>query len=91
MRNCFRVRSQVVLEIAAAFSVLAAPRVRLRITASEVNLNSVARYQSVVIYYGRPAYSRCGHYIIVLWFVMVALWNRADHYVFINVKKTVVL
>jgi len=30
--------------------------------------------------------SRCGHYILQLWilsfFLMVALWNRADHYNF---------
>ena len=26
--------------------------------------------------------SRCGHNISVLWFLMVAVWNRADHYIF---------
>ena len=25
--------------------------------------------------------SRCGHYIFIMWFLMVALCNRADHYI----------
>jgi len=27
--------------------------------------------------------TRRGHYIFVLFLLMVALWNRADHYIFI--------
>jgi len=28
-------------------------------------------------------WNRAGHYIFILWFLMVALWTRADHYIFI--------
>ena len=38
-------------------------------------------FLSFFLLYGRPVRSRCGHYMFVLF--MVALWNRADHYIFI--------